>query len=82
MLDTATFDVLLTDVMLPGMSGPELARRVRRRFPAMRVLFMSGYAGNAVPDVAEFGDEATFLQKPFASRVLMARLRSLLAGGR
>jgi two-component system cell cycle sensor histidine kinase/response regulator CckA len=79
MLGTASFDVLLTDVMLPGMSGPELARRVRKEFPAMRVLFMSGYTGDSVPDVAEFGDERAFIQKPFGSRVLMTRLRSLLA---
>ena len=78
MLETTTFDVLVTDVMLPGMSGPELAREVRRRLPSMRLLFMSGYTGDAVPDVAEFGDERVFIQKPFGSRVLMARLRSLL----
>jgi DNA-binding response OmpR family regulator len=39
---------------------------------------MSGYAGDAVPDAAEFGDERVFIQKPFGSRALVARLRSLL----
>jgi DNA-binding response OmpR family regulator len=70
--------VLLTDVVLPGMRGPELARRVRHDFPDMRVLFMSGFAGDAVADLAEFGDERAFIQKPFGSRALMARLRALL----
>jgi len=79
MLASTAFDVLLTDVMLPGMTGPELARHVRRQFPNMRVLFMSGYTGDLVPDVAEFGNEGAFIQKPFGSRALMARLRSLLA---
>jgi two-component system cell cycle sensor histidine kinase/response regulator CckA len=72
------FDVLLTDVMLPRMSGPALARSARRDAPGLPVLFMSGYAGDAVPDAAEFGDERVFIQKPFGSRALVARLRSLL----
>jgi two-component system cell cycle sensor histidine kinase/response regulator CckA len=68
----------LTDVMLPRMSGPALARSARRDAPGLPVLFMSGYAGDAVPDAAEFGDERVFIQKPFGSRALVARLRSLL----
>jgi two-component system, cell cycle sensor histidine kinase and response regulator CckA len=78
-LSGATFDVLLTDVALPGMTGPELARRVRVETPETRVLFMSGYTGDAVLDQGEFGPSLAFIQKPFGSRVLVARLRSLLA---
>ena len=72
-------DLLLTDVMLPGLTGPELARRARLDAPGLRVLFMSGYTGDAVADAAEFGDERVFIQKPFGSRALVARLRILLA---
>jgi two-component system, cell cycle sensor histidine kinase and response regulator CckA len=77
-LDGERFDVLLSDVMLPGMNGPALARRARRDTPDLRVLFMSGYAGDAVPDASEFGDERVFIEKPFGSRALVARIRSLL----
>ena len=75
----SAFDLLLTDVVLPGMTGLDLARRLRAQAPAMRVLFMSGYTGDALLDTSEFGGESAFLQKPFASQSLVARLRSLLA---
>ena len=41
-------DLLVTDLVLPGMSGPELAERLRRRRPGLKVLFMSGYADDAL----------------------------------
>jgi CheY-like chemotaxis protein len=72
------FDLLLTDVVLPGLPGPELARRLRARAPRLRVLFMSGYTGDAFRDQGDFGDERSFIQKPFASKALVERLRSLL----
>jgi signal transduction histidine kinase/CheY-like chemotaxis protein len=75
----ARFDVLLTDVVLPGLSGPELARRLRADVPGTRVLFMSGYTGDGLLDAAELGSEVAFIQKPFGSRALIAQLRSLLA---
>jgi PAS domain S-box-containing protein len=71
------FDVLLTDVLLPHVTGPELAREIRRRAPHMRVLFMSGYAGDTL-DAAESGGPRAFIQKPFSSRALVARVRELL----
>lgn len=74
----AEFDILLTDIVLPGMTGLDLARRVRRQAPETHVLFMSGYTGDAILDTAEFGGEASFIQKPFASKALIARLRALL----
>lgn len=74
----ASFDILLTDFVLPGMTGLEVARKIRQDAPRIRVLFMSGYTGDAVLDTAEFGGESAFIQKPFASKALIARLRSLL----
>jgi two-component system cell cycle sensor histidine kinase/response regulator CckA len=71
------FDVLLTDVLLPHVTGPELAREIRRRSPHMRVLFMSGYAGDTL-DAAESGAPPAFIQKPFSSRALVERVRELL----
>jgi DNA-binding response OmpR family regulator len=70
-------DLLLTDVILPGLSGPELAERIRRRSPHTRVLFMSGYTGNALsPDDLRGG--SGFLAKPFGTRTLIARVREAL----
>jgi two-component system cell cycle sensor histidine kinase/response regulator CckA len=78
MLGTASFDVLLTDVMLPGMSGPELARRVRRDFPGMRVLFMSGYADQDSRSGVPAG--ANFINKPFSGKELVTAVEAVLNG--
>jgi CheY-like chemotaxis protein len=69
--------VLLTDVVMPGMSGRDLAARVRASRPRIKVVFMSGYA----PDVpADFGAEGgpAFLGKPFNERALTLKLREVL----
>lgn len=73
-----SFDLLLTDVMLPNMTGPELAREVRRRSPATRVLFMSGYTGDAVLTPEDVHGSLGFLQKPFGAHTVVARVRELL----
>jgi DNA-binding response OmpR family regulator len=71
-------DLLITDVILPKMNGPDLARMVRKRSPATRVLFISGYTGDASigPDDLESG--LAFLQKPFGAATVLARVRELL----
>jgi len=71
------FDLLVTDVVLPKITGPQLAREIRHRSPETRVLFMSGYAGDSL-DAAESGGPRTFIQKPFSSRTLIDRVRELL----
>ena len=71
--------VLLTDVVMPGMGGPELARRLAKRRPTVRVLFSSGYTDDAsvLQGVREAG--TAFLQKPFAPEDLILKLREVLA---
>jgi CheY-like chemotaxis protein len=69
-------DLLMTDVMLPSMSGPELARTIRLRSPRTRVLFMSGYAGALLTDEDMAGAE--FLQKPFDARTVAQKVNALL----
>jgi CheY-like chemotaxis protein len=60
----AGIDLLVSDVVMPGMSGPELARRLQRTRPDLRVLYMSGYTDDAVVrEAAATG--GGFLQKPF-----------------
>jgi two-component system cell cycle sensor histidine kinase/response regulator CckA len=76
---TAPIDLLITDVVMPGLSGPEVADQLRRIHPAMRVLFLSGYASHhaALPDKV-CADPAGFLQKPFTVETLMSKVRERL----
>jgi signal transduction histidine kinase/CheY-like chemotaxis protein len=74
----ATPDLLLTDVVLTGMSGPELATRARRRAPSLRVLFMSGYVDAAVARGGPIASGASFLQKPFTADGLGRKVREAL----
>lgn len=69
-------DVLLTDVNMPGGSGTDLADAVRAVLPGVRVVFMSGYAPDPAMRQRMGLLGATFLQKPFAPRELIALLPS------
>ncbi len=75
----ATIDLVVTDIVMPRMGGIELAKRLRRTNPGMRVLLVSGYS----PETLQLHDgpelETGFLQKPFARSVLLERVRVLLA---
>ena len=66
-------DLLLTDVMLTGMDGAELARRLAPGLPNLRVIFMSGYAEPAVEQALPNGCD--LLEKPFTAQTLLARVR-------
>jgi DNA-binding response OmpR family regulator len=72
-------DLLITDVVMPRMSGPELARRLRARRPELRVLCMSGYPEGAQRGVtADAGTWNAWLQKPFSPDGLIAKVRECL----
>lgn len=71
-------DLLLTDVVMPEMSGPELASRVRLEAPTLRVLFMSGYAGIPPSDALDQIGEFSVLEKPFRPKELVAKVRSII----
>lgn len=71
-------DLLLTDVVMPGGTGPELFRRLAADRPSMRVLFMSGYAEQDLFDRAAVTHQGAFLAKPFSKQELMARVRESL----
>jgi CheY-like chemotaxis protein len=77
---TPAVDVLLTDVVMPGMSGPELWQRVRTAHPRARVLFMSGYADEAMGYHGMLPTGAPFLQKPFTVESLARTIRGVLDG--
>jgi PAS domain S-box-containing protein len=73
------FDVVLTDVVMPEMSGPELAERLRSGQPALRVVYMSGYTDDVL-DAADLADPCTtFIRKPFQNADLVATVRESLA---
>jgi PAS domain S-box-containing protein len=73
-------DLLLTDVVMPGASGNELAQSLLRQHPEMRVLYMSGYSDNLVFRLGVLHERAAFLQKPFSAEVLERKVEELLAG--
>jgi two-component system, cell cycle sensor histidine kinase and response regulator CckA len=70
--------LVMTDVVMPNMSGGELAQRVLQVRPNMRVLFVSGYAGKTVLDHKVVDLETNFLQKPYTLRQLSRKIRSAL----
>ena len=73
-------DVLVTDLVMPRLSGQELAARVRAVRPEVKVLFVSGYSGPTF-DVGQLGDGAAFLQKPFTPAAIVDALDRLLGPG-
>ncbi len=70
--------LLVTDVRLPGVDGPTLVMRLRRKHPGLRVLYVSGYAGDAMVQSGFLGPDEAFLDKPFSGDDLSHRVRSLL----
>ncbi|MGE3579726.1 MAG: ATP-binding protein, partial [Vicinamibacterales bacterium] len=74
-------DLLVTDIVMPGGTGPELAQRLRERRPGLKVLYISGYpAREATPDGIH-GPGTTFLPKPFTRHVLLRAVRDALDNG-
>ena len=69
-----SIDLLLTDVVMPEMSGPELAQRLQAVRPALKVLYMSGYTDDLV------GPHGVLLEKPFTTDSLAVKVREVLGG--
>jgi CheY-like chemotaxis protein len=71
-------DLLLTDVVLPGIDGRELAAHIRRERPNTRVLFMSGYARGLGSSDGRLDAGVHLLEKPFTAQALLTKMRQLL----
>ncbi len=71
-------DLLLTDVVMPGMSGRDLATHLRGMLPHLRVLFMSGYSSDVVAEQGLLSSDESLITKPFSPTALAARVRALL----
>jgi YesN/AraC family two-component response regulator len=71
-------DLLVTDVVMPEMSGGQLAEAIRERFPSCRVVFISGYNEDLALRHGRLGRNDAFLQKPFTPSNLARKVRDTL----
>ncbi len=75
-------DLIITDVIMPGISGPELAKQVHARWPNTKLLFASGYTRDAVVRHGILEGEVAFIQKPYTPFSLMRKARAVLDGAK
>jgi two-component system cell cycle sensor histidine kinase/response regulator CckA len=75
-------DLLLSDVVMPGLRGPQLAKILAESRPTMAVLFMSGYTDGSLEDAAEPSRTYELISKPFTWNALSARIREVLETSR
>jgi two-component system cell cycle sensor histidine kinase/response regulator CckA len=75
-------DLVLTDVVMPGMSGPELVGLLEGRSPGLKVVFMSGYTDDAVIRHGLLTADVAFIQKPYSAQALAEKVRATLDGRR
>ncbi len=74
-------ELVITDVVMPELSGSELVKRLTRHNPELRVLYISGYTDDAIIRHGVSADEVSFLQKPFTARSLGQKVREVLEKG-
>ena len=76
--DPDSVDLILTDLVMPGMNGRETAKALRDDQPQAKVLYMSGYTDDVVIRVGGFEPGVAFIQKPFSGEDLALHVRELL----
>jgi two-component system, cell cycle sensor histidine kinase and response regulator CckA len=75
---TAPIDLLLTDVVLPGLNGRELAERIHQLHPEITVLFTSGYAEDTIVRHGVMSEQFHFISKPYSFQSITRRVRQVL----
>lgn len=75
------FDILVTDLMMPSMTGDELARRLRQDEPSLKVLYLTGFSDRLFKEKSTLWEDEAFLEKPCSVKGLLQAV-SLLANGR
>ncbi|MFZ3264088.1 MAG: PAS domain S-box protein [Terriglobales bacterium] len=73
-----SIDLLLTDVVMPDLTGPDLVSEIKKLRPELKVLYMSGYSRNAMVEQGVLGQESTLIIKPFSTRALLTKMRAVL----
>ena len=76
-----SLDLLLTDVVMPGINGRELYHNILKKYPQIKVLYMSGYTNNIIAHRGVLEDGIKFIQKPFSNQTLLAKVREILDKG-
>jgi two-component system, cell cycle sensor histidine kinase and response regulator CckA len=71
-------DLLMTDVVMPGMSGSDLADSLRAALPELKLLFISGYTGDLISQHGVIETDATLLEKPFTRHTLLSKVKVVL----
>jgi two-component system cell cycle sensor histidine kinase/response regulator CckA len=72
-------DVLISDVVMPGMDGPSMVRRARDKRPGMKVIFISGYTEDSLRKRMEVAGDVHFLAKPFTLQQLAGKVKEIMA---
>ncbi len=73
-------DLLVTDMVMPGMTGQELAERMQREYPGLTVVFMSGYSEHAATEMANADPSVRLMTKPFSRSAMLRTVREILHG--
>ena len=72
-------DLIITDVMMPGMDGHTLVKLVQEELPGIKVILMSGYAEDTIPGEISKDNSINFLSKPFSLSKLAAKVKEVMA---
>ena len=76
--ESEKIDLVISDVIMPGMNGPTMVREFHKKIPGLKVIFMSGYTEDALSDYEGKPEELNFLQKPFSLKDLAAKAKEVL----
>jgi len=78
MVNGRHLDLLVTDVVMPDMNGPELYSCLSEFYPGLKVLYMSGYTQNVIVHNGAFDDGVNFIQKPFAVHDFVRKVEAII----